>query len=196
MQLFLSLSAVFMVLAFCFLLFIKKGRSFSFFALAALLLLYCLLEISDLLVCLNPHELFLWKRFGLICEALLPFVALFFSLTFYRASGLRNAGWFSRIALLLAPLFLAVVLLVGPEELIFSPDFATEKIIFLGRMGFFFYVGIMVYLTLALVLLERTLTSFSVHERWSIKFEIDCWGWGDFGRVIGFLQPEPALPFA
>ena len=161
-----------MVLGFCFFLLIKQGRSLRFLTLAALLLLYCLLEIFDLLVCLHPLELFYWKKFSLICEGLLPFVVLWFSLTFYRSSGLRNAGWISRIFLGLAPLFLLLVIIVDPEKILFSPDFAQEKILFLGQPGFFFYVGIMVYLTLALVMLERTLTSLSVHERWSIKFEL------------------------
>ena len=188
MQIFLSLSVVFIVLGFCFFLFIKQGRSFRFLALAALLLLYCLLEIFDLLVCLHPQELFFWKRFGLICESLLPFVALLFSLTFYRASGLRNAGWLSRIFLVLAPLFLPLVLVVDPEKLFFSPDFAEEKILFLSQAGFFFYVGIMLYLTFALVLLERTLTSLSVHERWAIKFEIVGAGVFLVGSLIFYSQ--------
>jgi putative PEP-CTERM system histidine kinase len=64
------------------------------------------------------------------------------------------------------------VLIVDPQKLIFSPDFAEEKILFLGEWGFFFYLGIMVYLTLSLIMLERTLMSLSQHERWSVKFEI------------------------
>jgi len=171
-QIFISLFAVFIALSFCFFLFIKEGRSFRFLAIAALLLLYGLLEVFDLLVCLNPQELFFWKRFSLVCEGLLPFVTLLFSLTFYRSSGLRNAGWFSRIFLVLSPLFLILIIIVDSEKIIFSPDFAEEKILFLGQLGFFFYIGIMVYLTLALVMLERTLMSLPVHERWSVKFEI------------------------
>ncbi len=172
MQELISLFAVFVVLGFCFFLFIKEGRSFRFLASAALLLLYCQLEVFDLLVYLNPHELFFWKKFSLICESLLPAVALLFSLTFYRTSGLRNSGWISRIFLCLSPLFLILVLTVSPEKFIFSPDFAEEKILFLGQWGFFFYLGIMFYLTLSLVMLERTLIALPVHERWSIKFEI------------------------
>ena len=165
-----------MALGFIFFLFIKDGRSFRFLAPAALLLLYCQLEIFDLLAYLHPLNFFFWKKLSLICESLLPFVALFFSLTFYRSSGLRNSGWISRIFLILSPLFLVLVLTVAPEKLIFSPDFSDEKIIFLGEWGFLFYVGIMVYLTLSLLLLERTLMSVSVHERWSIKFEITGMG--------------------
>jgi len=171
-QIFLSLFAVLAVLGFCFFLFIKQGRSAHFLTLSALLLLFCLLEIFDLLVCLHPQDFLYWKRFSLICEGLLPFVVLWFSLTFYRSSGLRNAGWISRISLLLSPLFLFLALIVDPGKLLFSPDFAEEKILFLGQWGFFFYVGVMLYLTLALVMLERTLISLAVHERWSIKFEI------------------------
>ncbi len=156
--------------------------------MAAFLLLYCLLEIFDLLVFLQPQELFFWKRFSLICESLLPFVVLLFSLTFYRTSGLRNAGWLSRIFLGLAPLFLVLVLVVDPEKLLFSPDFAEEKILFLGQYGFFFYIGIMLYLMFALVLLERTLTSLSVHERWSIKFEIVGVGVFLAGSLVFYSQ--------
>jgi len=119
----ISLFAVFIALGFCFFLFIKEGRSFHFFITAAILLLYCQLEVFDLLVYLNPQELFFWKKFSLVCEALLPTVALLFSLTFYRTSGLRNSGWISRIFLCLSPLFLCLVLTVSPEKLIFSPDF-------------------------------------------------------------------------
>jgi putative PEP-CTERM system histidine kinase len=184
-QIFISLFAVFVALGFCFFLFIKEGRSFHFLTTAALLLLYCQLEVFDLLVCLYPQELIFWKNFSLACEGLLPFVVLLFSLTFYRSAGLRDSGWISRIFLALSPLFLILVFIAGPEKLIISPDFAEEKILFLGQWGFFFYIGIMVYLTLSLVMLERTLVALPVHERWSSKFEI-----------IGFgLIPASSLVF-
>ena len=139
---------------------------------AIYLLLFALLEIFDLLAFYQPARLFYWKRFAVACEALLPVVTVAFSLTFYRKGGVRQAGILSRIFLFLSPLFLVAAAVYRPEGLFFSPDFASEKILFLTNAGFLFYIGLLVYLVLALVLLEQTLISLSVHERWSVKFEM------------------------
>jgi putative PEP-CTERM system histidine kinase len=171
-QLVLSLAAIFAAFCYAFFLLIGSGKKVRFPFLIWLLLLFALQEIFDLLALRRPEELFHWKHFGLICEALLPFTVVAFALTFYRADGLRRARLLSRALLASSLLFLVPVLLWGPGDFFFAPDFGNENLLFLTRTGFFFYVFLMFYLTCALVLLEQTMTSLAVHERWSIKFEI------------------------
>ncbi len=168
----LSGVAVFAALSYCFYLLVGSGRKIQFPALIGLLLLYAGQEVFDLLALLRPGELFFWKRFGLLTEAGLPFAAIVFALSFYRSGGVRRAGTFSKGALVSSLLFFWPVIAWGPEGFFFSPDFGNEKILFLTQPGFFFYISLMVFLTYSLVLLEQTLTSLAVHERWSIKFEI------------------------
>ena len=170
MRTLLSLSAVGASLFFIFYLLVGPGRRARFSLQVLLLLVFAWLEIFDLLALLQPQRLFLWKHFSLVAEALLPLTTVAFALSFYRRPG--QTGVISRGFLYSSPLFLLPALMLGPRAFWFSPDFAREGILFLSQVGFFFYCGIMFYLTFALIQLEKTLTSLAVHERWTVKFEL------------------------
>ncbi len=171
-QVLLSAAAVFAAFCYVFFLLVESGRKVRLPFLIGLLLLFAGQEIFDLLALRQPGRLFYWKHFSLACEALLPFMAIAFALTFYRAGGLRRARPLALAILFSTLLFPLPVLFMEPGKFFFSPDFGTENILFLTRAGFYFYLALMFYLTCALVMLEQTLTSLAVHERWSIKFEI------------------------
>ncbi|WP_316348814.1 XrtA/PEP-CTERM system histidine kinase PrsK [Desulfuromonas acetoxidans] len=136
-------------------------------------LLACVvLEISDLLVFLEPADLMRWKKMGLVAEASLPFTWLFFSLTY--AHQWQQGHVSSRSKLLLAAMlfFPAIALFLSPLELFYSPDFVDERILFLRSQGHLFYVLLMCALVVGLFHLERTYVSLSRPDRWRAKFEI------------------------
>lgn len=166
----ISVAALVATLLFVLYLLLGPRRRGRFPLQVVWLLLLAWIEAFDLLALRQPERMFFWKYFSLGGEALLPLLTLAFAMSFYRRAG--RGGWFSRILLYCAPIFLPLALYRGPRGLWFSPDFASEGILFLGQSGFFFYVGLMLYLALALVHLERTLTALPMHERWNVKFEL------------------------
>ena len=59
-----------------------------------------------------------------------------------------------------------------PSNMLFNPDYGVEAILFLGPVGFYFYLLLTVYLIAALVVLERSFAGMSRQNRWRIKFEV------------------------
>lgn len=131
-----------------------------------------MLELFDLQAWLRPAEWSFWRRGALFAEALLPAIWLLFGLTFARTGGLRQIPQLPRLLLLGALAFPLLALLSPFEGFYYSPDFADERLLFLGRPGFFFCLGLVLYLLYALMQLERTLAALPRHARWQGKFEM------------------------
>jgi putative PEP-CTERM system histidine kinase len=172
LQIALSLIAAFLAALYSLFLLLKAERqSGGVYALAAGLLLFAALELFDLLSLLRPEELWTWRRGALWAESFLPFTWSLFSFTFYREIRFRDILLSSKLFLFLSLVFPLVILLVPLDRFYYSPDFAEERLIFLGRAGYFFYFGLLLFLIYALMQLERTLRVLGRQERWQAKFE-------------------------
>jgi len=172
MQLALSSVAIACILGYGGYLLARRTWRFSVFALLGALLACVVLEFCDLWVMLHPEALAAWKRAALVAEACLPVFWMLFALTFARAGGWRGISRTSRLLALTTLGFpLAAVALPIPT-IFYSPDFAEEKMLFLGSGGYPFYVALMAVLVLALFHLERTLVALPRPDRWRVKFEV------------------------
>ncbi|MDD2540806.1 MAG: PEP-CTERM system histidine kinase PrsK [Desulfuromonadaceae bacterium] len=140
--------------------------------LAIAVMLSAVLEFFDLLILHNPEQLYLWKKFSLMTEAMLLPVWLWFSLTYARQKGYQTTSIPLRILLAISPLIAIFALILPIRSFVYSPDFASEKVLFLGNNGFIFYFLMFVYLIVALIQLEQTLTHTTWTSRWKIKFEL------------------------
>jgi putative PEP-CTERM system histidine kinase len=98
--------------------------------------------------------------------------AYYYTKTVYRDNTEIYKGPGFRISLVIAVATFMGILLTPVEGLIFSPDFAEEKIVFLTSTGFSVYLVLMLYLVFGLVQLERSLTSLHPLQRWNIKLEV------------------------
>ncbi len=172
-------------------LLIKEERGFSTYALSAALITTALFHALDLLTMNNPERLFAYKRWSLIAESFLPATWLLASLTAYRNEAPGSIGIFQRIALAFSLLFIAAAVLIPGESFFYSPDFDTEKILFLGSAGFAFYVCLLVYLIFVLVNLEMTLRTAVRLARWRIKFDVI--GMGAIIAVLVFYYSQGLL---
>ncbi|MFO0754794.1 MAG: XrtA/PEP-CTERM system histidine kinase PrsK [Thermodesulfovibrionales bacterium] len=150
----------------------EKNRSLNGGILSALFFLTASLELFDLLAVRHPEALLFWKRYSLMAEALLPPLWLLFSLTYARKGGERRMRGVQQALFALSPLFLLAATFLPVQSFFHSPDFAAERILFLGNTGFFFYIGILCYMIVSLVNLEMTLFTATKSARWKIKFEI------------------------
>lgn len=130
------------------------------------------LEFFDLLAFLYPASLAIWKNAALWCEALIVPSWILLGLEWCGSLPSYKKRTLDHVLLILSPIFIVYTLLVPSDKIFFNPDFASETVLFLGRAGYFFYFGIVLYLTYALVLLERSLSSFVHPIRWQVKFEI------------------------
>ena len=172
MQTNISITAISLSLCYLLYLLIRKGKNALPFPLALVIISSTLLELFDLLAFLYPANLLFWKKFSLVTESSLPPIWLWFTLTYARQNDFRSIPVWQRLLLATTPLFLATVIILPINEFFYSPDFSTEKILFLGNAGFIYYLLLLVYLIIPLINLEMTLVSATHSARWKIKFEI------------------------
>ncbi len=136
------------------------------------LLLAALLEVFEVYTLTNPEQIYLWKKFSLTTEAMLFPVWLWFTITFTRQTETLRLSIHLKLLLATSPLLVIFALLLPINSFVYSPDFATEKILFLGNNGFIFYLLSLVYLLAALIQLEQVLAHTDRTSRWKIKFEL------------------------
>ena len=172
MQTVISIIAILISVIYPLYFFVRKERKSLPLPLTAALLSAAALELFDLLTLIYPDNLFFWKRFTLAVESLLPPVWLWFTLTYARQNELRTISLLQRLLLAASPLFAVSVLLLPVTSFFYSPDFSSEKVLFLGNAGYIFYILLLIYLVIPLINLEMTLTSATHTSRWKIKFEL------------------------
>ncbi len=131
-----------------------------------------LLELFDLLLLCNPEQIYFWKKFSLVSEAVLLPIWLLFTLTYARQNWQSTVTIPFRFLLASSPLLALLALMLPIRSFVYSPDFVTEKVLFLSNYGFIFYLLVLVCLVASLIQLEQTLSNTTSPSRWKIKFEL------------------------
>ncbi|ORJ63406.1 hypothetical protein B5V00_00640 [Geothermobacter hydrogeniphilus] len=139
--------------------------------LAAPLLLSGALELFDLLSLRIPDSLSLWWPASFVCESLLAPAWLLVGHAMCGPPANARVRYLRRILLGASFLLLPVALFGSGHLTMFSPDFDQERIVFLSRASYLFYLGLGFFLVSALVLLERGLVSHQGLNRWRVKLE-------------------------
>lgn len=146
-----------------------KERSLSSAALAGAIAASALLEGGDLAALFRPENVVGWKQLSLAAEAFLPPAWLAYTLTFARTSGLGRG---QRLMLAASAAFPVAALFLSPSDIVVTPDFPAEHLLFLSPAGHLFYAGSVAILVTALIQLERTFFALPAPQRWKIKFEL------------------------
>lgn len=126
----------------------------------------------DIQILENPDDLLSWYRYSMLLQLGSTFGFYYYTKTVYRDNSEIYKGpgfWLSAVLALSVLVFSSIIPI---EQLIFSPDFADEHIVYLTRSGFGFYLIQMLYLVFGLVQLERTLTGLHPLQRWNVKLEV------------------------
>ncbi len=76
------------------------------------------------------------------------------------------------ISIVLAFVLIVFCFVFPIDQLIFSPDFQDEGVVYLTEAGFGVYLVLMLYLLFGLVQLERTLSGLHQLQRWKVKLEV------------------------
>ena len=151
---------------------IYRGRTVPGFALSASVLLLALIEALDqaaLHLGVYTYEI---KWASVLLESFLPASLLLFSVTYSRTYSARSIPLYCHILLVLSFLFPAAVLFFPLGDFFYAPDLQTERMLFLGDAGYWFYMLIMLYIIVALMNLESTFSATAGPDRWRMKFEV------------------------
>ena len=150
-------------------LLVRRSYLTSTLLLVAALFFLSGLTYIDLQTLQSPEKLFLWRKYGLFFESIVVFCCYFHTKTAFRDNSEIYKGrgfWLSVVVALLALIF---IVFSPIENLLFSPDFADEHILYLTKSGFLIYLLLMVFLVFGLVQLERTMAGLHQLQRWNIK---------------------------
>ncbi|NVN92439.1 MAG: PEP-CTERM system histidine kinase PrsK [Desulfuromonadales bacterium] len=167
----------------------ERSRSGLFLSLA--LLLTALLELFDLLALTAGSDAIYWKWFALLAESLLPSIWILCSLTFARQTGPWKIGHRLQGVVGFTLLFCLLPFVFPLSSFFYAPDFPAERLLFLGNIGYFYYLGIMASLIFALVHFEATLANASPESLNKIKFEVI--GLGTILAVLVFYFSQALL---
>ncbi|HSQ77820.1 MAG TPA: PEP-CTERM system histidine kinase PrsK, partial [Nitrospirota bacterium] len=140
-------------------------------ALACVAVLLAGIETADLLSLHASSGSASFRRVTTILESFLPAAVLWYSVTFARSGHAPLRSRRGMLILAVAILFPASVLLFPQQDFFYSPDFLSERVLFLGRVGYWYYLGAMLACVAALMNLEATFMSSVGIDRWKVKFE-------------------------
>lgn len=119
-----------------------------------------------------PDLLVFWKRSVLINESFMVASWLLFTLSFARENAWSTANKFSKIMLFLSPLLMIFSVVIPMESVFYSPEFASEKVLFLDNAGYLFNFLLLLYSVVSIINMEATLKSSSGIARWHIKYTL------------------------
>lgn len=108
---------------------------------------------------------------GLFLESLLPLAFLLLTRGYVLDGYAPTRRIWQPVLFSSAFLFPATVALFPAADFFYAPDFATERMLFLGPVGYWFYLGLMVCCIAALVRLESIFSATRGAARWRMKFE-------------------------
>ena len=148
----------------------NHSKAAMLFALTALVLAG--IEVTDVISLYITTDPFLFKQITISLESLLPLLFLSLSLTYLR-EGNKKPSFLPWGLLLMGSLaFPLSVSLISLNDFFYAPDLQVEKVLFLDRAGYWFYIGVLIYMVLSLLNIETTFASSSGSDRWRMKFEI------------------------
>ncbi len=170
-EIFLSIIAALSLLALGMYAMAKKRTAANAILLVTVALLSGI-ELLDQLSLQQSIDFTLVRQISLYLESLLPASFLLLSLIYGRS---RPFHALSKVRLVLAAalaLFPMAVLIIAGNDLYYYPDFPSERVLFLDRAGYWYYLGIMISFIASLVNVEATLAATEGTARNRMKFEI------------------------
>lgn len=141
-------------------------------ALACVAVLLAGTEITDLLTLHASSDHTVFRRFTTLFESFLPAALLWYSFTFARSEPVPLRSRRGLLVVAAAFFFPASVLFLPLQDFFYSPDFQSERVLFLGRAGYWFYLSAMLVFVTALMNIEATFISTVGSDRWKVKFEV------------------------
>ncbi len=150
----------------------KRYQRFANIVFSISLLSTASVIFGDSMSIFEPEFMFEWKRVVFISEAVMAIAWLSFSISFARTDYWQAISRVSKFFISLSPLIVVLFLVVPMKDFFYSPEFESEKILFLTNAGYIFNLVLLFYSILSIINLEATLRSSSGTNRWEIKYMI------------------------
>ncbi|HEY5997817.1 MAG TPA: XrtA/PEP-CTERM system histidine kinase PrsK, partial [bacterium] len=161
--------AALLLLALCGTVLLKESR-LGRVALASGLLLLALVELFDSQALRDAEHLLDYKRFVLVCKSLIPIAFLLYGMSFTkRAGGSRAAA--AAPLLVIAAIMCGGALLLPIEQFYAGYDFSHGRLLVLGSIGYWFYLGLMIFCIAALVNVELVFGGVRGADRGRLRYE-------------------------
>ncbi|WP_236027001.1 XrtA/PEP-CTERM system histidine kinase PrsK [Geomonas diazotrophica] len=170
------LISVFLLLVSVLRIVLLERRSGTLSYIAAPFFTIAVLELFDFFALNNFWPEIEWKRCALFVEALLPSLWLLLSVTYAREIPERGLSLKNRLLVGASLLLVLVPAFLPSASFYYAPDFPAEPVLFLGDVGYYFYVAILVLLVVALINFESTLVNASSEALWRVKLDIVALG--------------------
>lgn len=143
-------------------------RRLLFFVLPAMAVTACLIMAESVFI-MRPWLMHRGMKLLLFLQVLLCPAWLVFSLFYARKASFGHLGRLDRLILFFSVVPLIFALILPASAVYYQTDFTVERVLFLERGAFFFYLSIVILLLLAVGQLESTLRSSLHSEQWRIK---------------------------
>jgi signal transduction histidine kinase len=128
--------------------------------------------VGDSMSIFYPELMIGWKKAVFISEAVMVSAWLLFTLSYASTVNWHTINKFSRLLLCLSPLFIIFLITIPMEDFFYSPEFESEKTLFLSNAGYIFNLLLLFYSIVSIINLEATLKGSSGTYRWQIKYTI------------------------
>jgi putative PEP-CTERM system histidine kinase len=151
---------------------IARKRDTASVSLGVALLLLAMTEVADWLPFTRWYNLNTVSIGFIVPVSLLPASLLFYSLTYARNVNDKTIAAFWKVLLALSAAFPLSIAFFPATAFFYAPDVQAERMLFLDSVGFWFYMGILVYCVFSLMNLEVTFSATSGSDRYKIKFEV------------------------
>ena len=149
-----------------------RQRSIAGVTFSVFCLLLALIEVLDRMSIGSSYNYYSLRQGAMFAESLLPATLYLFSVTFARQSSTKLPSRPQKALLVVAALFPLSLFFFPRNSFFYSPDLHAEGILFLSNAGYWFYLGIMISMIIALMNIETTFSSIAGRLRWRIKFEV------------------------
>ncbi|MBI4684811.1 MAG: PEP-CTERM system histidine kinase PrsK [Nitrospirae bacterium] len=149
-----------------------RQRTAANIAFSIIAFFIALIEVLDQYTLYSSYDPLVLKRVVIFFESFLPLTFLFFSLIYSRRNIAKSLSFLWWVLISLTILFPVSVSLLSIDNFFYSPDLLTERMLFLEKIGYWFYIGVMLYCVIALINLEATFSYTAGRDRWKMKFEV------------------------
>lgn len=151
---------------------LARKRDAANLSLGVVLALLAVTGVVDWLPSTRWYDPASCARWLIVSDSLLPGSLLFYSLTYARNISDKTIAVFWKVLLAFSAVFPASTVLFPVSAFFYAPDLQAERMLFLSTVGFWFYIGILIYCIFSLMNIEVTFSASSGSDRYTIKFEV------------------------
>ncbi|HDH04687.1 MAG TPA: PEP-CTERM system histidine kinase PrsK [Nitrospirae bacterium] len=166
----ISIITVIIAVLIAFAVIFRRYRSLPNVSFSISLLSTACVVLGDSMSIFRPESVIWWKGLVFVSEAVMVSSWLLFALSFARTNYWAAVSKFSRLLIYLSPLFIVFFITVPAKDFFYSPEFGSERILFLENAGYIFNLFLLLYSIVSIINLEATLRSSAGTNRWNIKY--------------------------